>query len=85
MNVRGPKHAIYAMTFREAEGVASSLGWTDTQSWADGYYVQTRESKALLAALEPYLMAPGEWERFFPKLGEGVEERKVTEAAAGGV
>ena len=65
MRVRRDDHAIYVLAYDEAEGVARALGWTATASWAAGYYVQTRQTKALAAALEPYRMAPGGWARFF--------------------
>jgi hypothetical protein len=67
MHVRADDHAIYALTYKEAESVARKLGWTNTRSWADGYYVQTRPSAALRAALEPYLVTPDAWSRFFPR------------------
>lgn len=80
MNVRGADHAIYAMTYGEAEGIARALGWTATESWVKGYYVQTRQSKALVQALAPYLMTPGDWGRFFPKPGDGVAPAPKTTA-----
>ena len=71
MHVRA-EHTIYALTYREAEEVARSLGWTETASWEAGRYTQTSESKKLAAALAPYRMAPGDWHRFFLPATEGL-------------
>ena len=48
--------------------MGDALGWTATASWTeDGRYVTTRPSAQLMALLAPYLMAPGDWTRFFPQ------------------
>jgi hypothetical protein len=64
MNVR-TEHAIYALTYAEAEQVAQSLGWTETASWEAGGYTRTYGSKKLVEALAPYRMTPEKWNRFF--------------------
>jgi hypothetical protein len=57
---------FYAMTWRQAEGIAASLGWTQTPSWlrepwSKGGYATSRPSRRLKEAIAPHLMGPGKW------------------------
>jgi len=65
---------FYAMTWREAEGIASSLGWTQTQSWLrepplKGSYATSRPPRRLKEAIAPHLMGPGKWRELISVLG----------------
>jgi hypothetical protein len=51
----------YALTYPEALGVATHMGWTATASWANGYYTNTRPGVRLRGLLEPYHMSPAKW------------------------
>ena len=59
---------MYALTYPEAEAVATTMGWTKTASWAAGIYTTTRPSGALLALLAPHRMVAGAWRRRFEEL-----------------
>lgn len=51
----------FALTYPESLAMASALGWTDTASWAKGYYTTTSPSERLRALLAPHLMTPASW------------------------
>ena len=62
--LQAPEHAqTFALTYPEALKVAGSLGWTNTNSWAQGSYSTSTPSKQLCELLEPFKMSPSAWRR----------------------
>jgi hypothetical protein len=55
------KITTYALTYREAHGIAEMKGWTKTPSWAKGGYAVTHPGKDLIEILEPYRMTKEKW------------------------
>jgi len=53
--------ATFALTYNEALRVAEEMGYTDTESWRRGNYVNTRPGVRLQGLLEPYRMTPEKW------------------------
>lgn len=51
----------YALTYPEAERVATELGWTQTPSWLQGGYTTTKPGKRIIELLEQYRMTPANW------------------------
>jgi hypothetical protein len=51
----------YATSYSEALGIAESMGYTKTKSWAHGLYASTKPSTNLLIRLEPFRMTPEKW------------------------
>jgi hypothetical protein len=61
-HIDNPQAAVtYALSYAEAVGIATEMGWTVTASWQQGRYTTTSPSKRLLALLDPYRMSPGRW------------------------
>jgi len=65
----GEEPATYALTYREAETVAETMGWTKTPSWntggkhgtkARGYGTRNPSSR-LMELLKPFRMTPEKW------------------------
>ncbi len=50
----------YALTQREAVGVAEAMGWTKTTSWGNGGYTSDISAR-LRGLLEQYRMTPSAW------------------------
>jgi hypothetical protein len=55
----------FFMTYEDAYGIAVTMNWTKTASWAGGLYRMAPPSLHLLSLLEPYRMAPGRWRSTF--------------------
>lgn len=55
------KPVTYALTYPESLAVTRHMGWTATQSWANGYYTNTRPGAKLRDVLEGYRMPPAKW------------------------
>ena len=53
--------ATFALTYDEAFRVAEEMGYTETESWRRGTYVNTRPGDRLQDLLEPYRMTPEKW------------------------
>ena len=53
--------ATFALTYDEALGVADAMGYTQTESWRRGNYVNTRPGARLQELLEPYRMTAEKW------------------------
>jgi hypothetical protein len=51
----------YALTHDEAVGVAEAAGYTNTESWNRGTYVNTRPGRGLREMLNPFQMTPEKW------------------------
>ncbi len=52
----------YALTYKEALGVAEQMGWTRTSSWRQGgYYANNEPGERLRERLAPYLATPERW------------------------
>jgi hypothetical protein len=61
-NLADPKSAVtFALTYPEALGVADSMGWTKTASWATGGYSNSRPGAQLRALLSPFEMTSDRW------------------------
>jgi hypothetical protein len=61
-NIDTPDHVItFATTFAESLSIAEAMGWTATESWAKGYYTNTRPGARLREFLEPFRMTPERW------------------------
>lgn len=58
---RADAAVTYALTYAEALGVAREMGYTETESWRRGSYVNTRPGVRLLRLLQPYRMSPKRW------------------------
>jgi hypothetical protein len=66
--VRDPRRSqVFALTYREAEGVARAMGWTKTASWRRGGYSTTRPGDRLLKLIRPYEMTPRDWRKKLAK------------------
>jgi hypothetical protein len=62
--LQAPEHTqTFALTYQEAVDVATDLGWTATQSWAQGNYSTSAPSKRLCQLLEPYRMSSSAWRK----------------------
>ena len=60
--VKVPARAlVFALSYPEAVSVAQDMGYTRTESWAQGHYVVTRPGRKLLERLEPHRMEPQLW------------------------
>lgn len=53
--------ATYALTHREALGVADAMGYTITQAWQRGLYNTQQPSRSLVEHLERYRMSSDAW------------------------
>jgi hypothetical protein len=51
----------YALTQDEAVGVAQAAGYTKTESWNRGTYVNTRPGRQMQEMLKPFKMTPEKW------------------------
>lgn len=51
----------FALSYSEACEVAGKMGWTKTESWKKGSYVNTRPGARLRDLLEQYRMTPERW------------------------
>ena len=51
----------FALSYPEAYAVADQMGWTKTESWKKGNYVNTNPGAKLRDLLEPYRMTPDRW------------------------
>ena len=57
-----PEHAVtYAMSYRDAVGVADGMNYTKTPSWGRGQYSTSAPSKKLCNLLQPYKMSSAAW------------------------
>lgn len=57
-----PSAAVtYVLSYAEAFEVATSMGYTKTESWDRGSYVATRPGEKLLTLLTPYQMTAEKW------------------------
>ena len=66
MDVREDAHSIYALTYRDALGIAKKLGWTRTASWRKGrLYRVGHESKRIEELLAPHEMKTDRWVDLF--------------------
>lgn len=62
--LRDPRETVtYALSYPEALAVADAMGWTTTESWRRGRYVNTRPGERLREMLKSYLMTPECWWR----------------------
>lgn len=62
--LQAPEHAqTFALTYKEALGVAERMAWTTTNSWAQGSYSTSAPSKQLCEFLEPFRMSPAAWRK----------------------
>jgi hypothetical protein len=60
--VQKPVHTVtYALTYSEAVAVAEAMGWTKTESWANGKYATSTPNKKLCDLLQRYEMSPAAW------------------------
>lgn len=71
----------YGLTYREAEVVAESMGYTLTQSWQKGLYALQQPSRNLLECLEKHRMTPELWRQKVIDLQSAFRER-LSESAA---
>ena len=55
------REVTFATSFAESLSVADAMGWTATESWAKGYYTNTRPGARLRELLEPFRMTPERW------------------------
>ena len=55
--------AVYALTHREAVGVADAMGYSLVQSGQRGLYATQQPSKSLVEHLERFRMTPEEWQK----------------------
>lgn len=61
-HIAEPDAAVtFALTYAEALDVARRMGYTKTESWRRGTYVNTRPGGRLRRLLEPYRMSPRKW------------------------
>ena len=51
----------YAVSYQESLAIATEMGWTATQSWAKGYYANTRPGVRLRDLLAQHRMTPAKW------------------------
>ena len=51
----------FALSYSEAYDVADKMGWTKTESWKKGNYVNTNPGAKLRELLEPYRMTSERW------------------------
>ena len=64
--------AIYAMSWREALGVADAMEWTKTKSWTDNKsYSTSAPSKKLKGLIEPFRVRPGGWKSIIQRVATG--------------
>ncbi|HVT05783.1 MAG TPA: hypothetical protein VHL58_20705, partial [Thermoanaerobaculia bacterium] len=75
------KTTSYGLTYREAELVAESMGYTLTQSWQKDLYSLQQPNRSLLESLEKHLMTPALWRQKVIDLQSTFRER-LSEAAA---
>jgi len=54
---------MYALTYREAFGVAEKMRWTKTASWKKEGYSTTKPSEELCELLRQHRMHRGDWKK----------------------
>lgn len=52
---------VFALRYRDAVGVAESMGWTTTASWQKGGYANMKPGRRLRELLAPFEMTPEKW------------------------
>ena len=52
---------VYGLDYQDAMDVATRMGYTKTESWHKGHYVNTKPSEKLLKLLRPYKMTADRW------------------------
>ncbi|HEY6084292.1 MAG TPA: hypothetical protein VIU63_02785 [Nitrospira sp.] len=65
-HIKDPRETrTYAMTYREAVGIATKMGWTKTPSWKKekGWYTNNKPGRELCRLLEKYKMSPVAWRK----------------------
>jgi hypothetical protein len=55
------KAQAFCLTNSESFELAQQFGWTATASWRKGRYSVTKPGPKVVAALQPFLVRPGEW------------------------
>lgn len=68
------KPTTYALTHKEALGVADAMGYTITQAWQRGLYATQQPSKNLVEQLERFQMTPDAWVKKLGAVRDGDRE-----------